>query len=1092
MPQVIATPDQVILHLDLLRAVERLLREAETVRQTRNALMRTLPPTDSDAPQLKNYDLHLEKALREHRGNDLEVFRAPALPLGDDFEGLVYLHGSAEGEPRQLVVTDRDFSRAYFHGAWATRFLERMFREYAVLFVGYSHSDVVMKYLGLGLGPKSKRYVLTDKPDDPMWKRLQVTVLDYPSGEHDVLTKCLTEWADLGGMGLLDHRQRIRDLVSSASEPTPDEQSYLQDSLRRPDRVGFFCDYAKDAFWLEWAAQEEPFRRLFDRSHAGDDVTSRLALWFTHDFALVNVEEITEKAWTVFAEAGGVLGTAAWNTLANGLHAFSGTRPEQVLRWVWVLIEQEHAGCWADNLDFALEWAGVWADRELVLALLGHLMAPRLAPHQGWGNARMGIVTRGDLYWLDTAWAQKFVPELDVLAPVVLPVVEAALVRHLNLEAQVERSGFGLTHGRLAIQVHVQDRHRDPIDAVIDAVRDCTVQLWEAQPDSARQLVDRWLNSEHTLMRRLAVHVAANSPRLDENAKVRFVLDRALTLDQDLAQEVFHLLETAAPGADTKVVNELVQAYAPASDDQSDQYSSFTALEWFERCGVRNDMLTGALTALRDKLGDLKGSPYPGMTRWSESGTVRDNPPVSVEEFDKRVQESPADAVALVLGFEERTYPLSGGPSREDAVTMLRNTVQQRPAAGLELWPHIDRYLQLQAAVVSAWGHAKEPDDVAAIMGVLVDADLKSLDHAVGQFLMFAHRTEGAPWEQMPATALFVDRMWDACATDESYDSDSGRNWLSETLNTPAGQLVDFWFEMFRRRWAAAGDNWHELPPADREFLDQALADRTRRGAYALTQMASRLHFLDAADSHWCRSQLLPLGDWNEPLRAEPYWWGVLSSARWNSGLVADGLLEGLVETVRHLELFGEDLARRWAGFLVAIAVRCETPPPGEWVGRLTAKAKVGDRVRWIEAIRGELESLDEPGRSAVWDGWLAEYWQRRTHSDPVVLLPAESNALAEIAPFAPAAEFAAAVGLVLSTPSGFSSHASASRHVSDEFIDSQSEAVGRFFTHLMQNTTGQFWGSHELEPKLQRLVAKPGDWKALREAALRLGINLP
>jgi len=27
------------------------------------------------------------------------VFRAPAMPLGDDFEGLVYLHGSAEDDP---------------------------------------------------------------------------------------------------------------------------------------------------------------------------------------------------------------------------------------------------------------------------------------------------------------------------------------------------------------------------------------------------------------------------------------------------------------------------------------------------------------------------------------------------------------------------------------------------------------------------------------------------------------------------------------------------------------------------------------------------------------------------------------------------------------------------------------------------------------------------------------------------------------------------------------------------------------------------------------------------------------------------------
>lgn len=88
-----------------------------------------------------NYDLHLERRLEVHCDPSVEVFKAPAMPLGDSFEGLVYLHGSAEAPPERLVVTDRDFSKAYFHSAWAARFLERMFSNYVVLFVGYSHTE---------------------------------------------------------------------------------------------------------------------------------------------------------------------------------------------------------------------------------------------------------------------------------------------------------------------------------------------------------------------------------------------------------------------------------------------------------------------------------------------------------------------------------------------------------------------------------------------------------------------------------------------------------------------------------------------------------------------------------------------------------------------------------------------------------------------------------------------------------------------------------------------------------------------------------------------------------------------------------------
>jgi NAD-dependent SIR2 family protein deacetylase len=56
-----------------------------------------------------NYDLHFTRAaaalqIRAQR------FDAPALPIGDDFSGIVHLHGSLEQPPRRLVVTDQDFS----------------------------------------------------------------------------------------------------------------------------------------------------------------------------------------------------------------------------------------------------------------------------------------------------------------------------------------------------------------------------------------------------------------------------------------------------------------------------------------------------------------------------------------------------------------------------------------------------------------------------------------------------------------------------------------------------------------------------------------------------------------------------------------------------------------------------------------------------------------------------------------------------------------------------------------------------------------------------------------------------------------------
>src|SRR5262249_30102246 len=42
-----------------------------------------------------NFDTHFTTAATELYPGQVEIFYAPALPLGDDFTGVVYLHGSA-------------------------------------------------------------------------------------------------------------------------------------------------------------------------------------------------------------------------------------------------------------------------------------------------------------------------------------------------------------------------------------------------------------------------------------------------------------------------------------------------------------------------------------------------------------------------------------------------------------------------------------------------------------------------------------------------------------------------------------------------------------------------------------------------------------------------------------------------------------------------------------------------------------------------------------------------------------------------------------------------------------------------------------
>ena len=62
-----------------------------------------------------------------------------------------------ENSGLDLVLTAADFGRAYLTERWASRFVTELFREFAVVFVGYSLDDRVMTYLGDALAAEIAR-----------------------------------------------------------------------------------------------------------------------------------------------------------------------------------------------------------------------------------------------------------------------------------------------------------------------------------------------------------------------------------------------------------------------------------------------------------------------------------------------------------------------------------------------------------------------------------------------------------------------------------------------------------------------------------------------------------------------------------------------------------------------------------------------------------------------------------------------------------------------------------------------------------------------------------------------------------------------
>ena len=107
-------------------AAQRLQRNDLQPTELHRGLLRLYPGTEDIRIITTNFDLLFEEAADSLFNAEPKIFQAPALPLGQRFQGIVHIHGSVS-EPEGTVLTNLDFGRAYLTEAdgWARRFLNQ-------------------------------------------------------------------------------------------------------------------------------------------------------------------------------------------------------------------------------------------------------------------------------------------------------------------------------------------------------------------------------------------------------------------------------------------------------------------------------------------------------------------------------------------------------------------------------------------------------------------------------------------------------------------------------------------------------------------------------------------------------------------------------------------------------------------------------------------------------------------------------------------------------------------------------------------------------------------------------------------------------
>jgi hypothetical protein len=1053
-----------------------------------NGLHAAIGSLASAGPKIRivttNYDRHLSTVLQDHRPAE---YHGPALPMGDDFEGLVYLHGTLAQEPRHLIATDEDFGRAYLRDAWAARFLERMFATYTVLFIGYSHNDMVMTYLARSLRHTSKRFVLIPDPPAQTWGHLRIETVPYPKvgGSHAALTDVVDKWAARARMGLLDHRQQVAQLLSAPPSSVPEETSYLESVLADDDTVGFFTEHARSAEWLSWVTTRPEFQRLFDGSPGGRP----LAYWFAEHYVMQ--QEHTRTAFEVVQAAEGRLGPELWSAIGHRLHMRNGDRPEWLSPWL-VLLVRDAPESRDDWLSYALVASHWPQDRAGALMLFDHLTEPQAVFTRSLLPGRppdLDVRVRGDEHWLPKAWQKVFVPHLADAAGEIVVVVDGHLRRAHRMLTVAGAAGPGwdpLSFGRSSIEPHFQDRFRKAIDTLVDAARDCLEALLDGQAGIA--YLHAWAASDVPLLRRLAVHGWMYRGDVTATTKITWLRDRGWLFDHQMWHEVARLIETAIGDADQNVADAVVADLLTAPETTASDYQKYAMLAWIAQHAPQLGSAHAALAQAQAAHPEYREREHPEFGTRFEMGLMGDRPPMSTEELHRRVETDAATAITDLRHFEGVALPFDG-PSWDDAVNLLTATVRKHPDDGFRLLDAAGGdHAPIVGAVVRGWSAADLDDSTAAaVVERLGRVELSAVARDVAGLLANHGRSGAGPtvWHDVAGGRDLAATVW-AAMDSNSPASPAGDDWLTAAINHPAGWLTQFWLHAIAADWRGATDTWTELPTTLRSQLEELIAGDDDRAAMAQVILASRLHFLHSADQEWAERTVLPLLDWGDATRARRAWDGFLAWGRWNNRLLDAGLLSFYLTAAERIDQFRNDIGRLIPDHLAAIAIFGDNDPiPAGWARTFTRTADTETRTVWLERVGWLLAEMDADAVEHQWTRWMRQYWTDRLSSTPMALTDDEASAMA-----------AWAVYLTDSVEEAVTLAQQHAAHIlpHSRFLDDLPERVGRAPTHfaalvvhLLRNTQPPFHDAYQLQDVVQAL-RHAVDVTPIIEQAVRVG----
>lgn len=991
-----------------------------------------------------NFDLHLEKAAEDEKIKIPDIWNSPALPLGDQMEGLVHLHGSVTRSSNELILTDRDLGRAYLYEAWATRFLRTLFQENVVVFIGYGLNDPTMRYLTLALPSNASLYAFLheDEVKGQDWKRLNVKTISFGRSYENLLPS-LQNWLNLV-KGEEAYRNRFDRIVSSGVDNlTEADDSFLSMLFSSVDAAKGFVEATDSASeeskleWLHWLETRPEFKRLFDPEFAvrDNEAFDVLGRWFVKNF--IASPDLHGAAFQTVQKMGQSMSVSLYREALQSVLDLAEKDKDAARRWKAFML----TSVVGRTLNFR-EYRWLLADGVPEdLFTLRSILRPYLKiEHCVSGSEcesdeiyKLFETKPKDIPDVEVSWVMdKYLLTKSVQKAVELAnpgdsclgvVLEDSLAEAYELlEAYYgkERSEQN-SHIRHGIEPHKQDQSRSEWDAVIDGLRDYGEKAIQDRRNT--MLPDRWWSFGRTLFRRLALHLVSVDKSRTAGEKIEWALSREALFNFDLKHELYQVFKAAIGGASEEARNKVlvsIENHVPPEDKTFSKrdcaYNKYNLLVWLTTYAPEWE----AALMLKDKLeveNNFKPREYPDTDCGGILVSIGEKPPMSVYDFLAKVETNVHSLLDDLLSLDYSEWKIYG-PSWGGLVSLFQEAVERDPSAGIALWEDLvargvlngnedtraRREVLLLDAVVDGWSKAEMDESLLVEVTERVSSYVSDpmWSDRIGYFLLgqIKKRIESDDTEgvrELRKLAMSLLRTYG-----ENY-SDPGEDdsllFYKPRLQSQPDLVAQYWVKETARRRRNCGFDYHGFTDEERNAFATLLA--MPRALLNIVQpiLAGKLRFLNAIDPEFVREFIFPI--FLERDSSKYAWNGYLVDSAFDDCLLNEGFFTIVFEQWLNLEGIEVD---HWPRYyrLIASILSCSSVRKID-LERLANRSAIVNSGQCAPEFAKAVVSFLGEGKvdgAKVWRKWLGKHLERRLEGIPRTSTIGELACWADAVPY--------------------------------------------------------------------------------------------